>query len=208
MYLTADHGVCPLPEVSKAKGLDAGRIDPTLLKLEMENHLHEVFGEPDPKVSFFAGDLEENLYLNRPYLKSRGLDYEVVAQCLAKWLKLQTGIQNVYTRGDLLKSVKEADPIQQMCRNSFHPDRSGDLMVILKPFWLVSSGTGTTHGMPHPYDTHVPLMILGSGIPYLASEERVSPQQVAIIIAAQLGIPMVKGNTLKIPQSLEKWLGK
>ena len=208
VYLSADHGVCPLPEVSKAKGLDAGRMDPTLLKLGMENHLHDAFGEPDPKVSFFAGELDENLYLNRPYLKSRGLDVERVAQSLAKWLTLQTGIQKVYTRGDLLKSVKEADSLRDMCRNSFHPDRSGDLMVILKPFWLVSNGTGTTHGMPHPYDTHVPLMILGAGIPTLSSEERVTPLHVAVIMAAQLGIPTPKGSTLELPQSLANLLGK
>src|SRR5262249_48603372 len=29
--LTADHGVCPLPEVSRHQGRDAGRIDPKLL---------------------------------------------------------------------------------------------------------------------------------------------------------------------------------
>lgn len=208
VYLSADHGVCPLPEVSRAKGLDAGRIDATLLKLTMEKHLHVEFSEPDPKVSFFSGSLDENLYLNRRYLKSRGLETEIVARSLAKWLETQDGIQKVFTRGELLDSKKKPDALREMCLKSFHLERSGDLVVIFKPYWLVGTGTGTTHGTPHPYDTHVPLMILGGGIPKLSSEERVAPQHIAAIIAAQLGIPVPKGCTYAVPESLQKNWGK
>lgn len=208
VYLSADHGVCPLPEVSLGKGLDAGRIDPTVLKLNMEKHLHEAFGEQDPKVSFFAGARDENLYLNQRYLKSRGLDYEIVAKSLARWLETQKGIQKAFTRGELIDSKGKPDALKEMCQKSFHPDRSGDLMVIFKPYWLVGVGTGTTHGAPHPYDTHVPLMILGGGIPKLCSEERVVPQHVASIIASQLGIPAPKGCGYGVPESLQKSLGK
>ena len=204
VYISADHGVCPLPEVSLSKGLDAGRIDPTVLKLTMEKHLHEVFGEKDPKVSFFAGSLDENLYLNHRYLKSRGLEPDQVAKELAKWLETQKGIQRVFTRSEILDSKVEQDALKEMCQKSFHPNRSGDLMLVLKPYWLPSAGTGTTHGTPHPYDTHVPLMILGAGIPNLSSEERVEPQHIAAIISAQLGIPTPKGCKNGLPCALQK----
>ena len=204
VVLSADHGVCPLPEVSRGRGLDAGRIDPTLLKLNMEKYLHEEFGEKDPKVSFFSGSLDENLYLNRTYIKSRELDSEKVAKVLAKWLETQNGIQKVFTRGELLDPKGDQDTLREMCKKSFHPDRSGDLMVIFKPYWLVGSGTGTTHGTPHAYDTHVPLMIMGPGIPKLSSEERVTPQHIAAIVADQLGIPVPKGCGLGLPLGLQK----
>jgi arylsulfatase A-like enzyme len=46
---------------------------------------------------------------------------------------------------------------------SYHAARSGDLEILLEPFW-VASQKGTTHGTPYSYDTHVPLIFMGHGI--------------------------------------------
>jgi arylsulfatase A-like enzyme len=36
------------------------------------------------------------------------------------------------------------------------------VQYVLKPLWMTASSTSvTTHGSPHPYDTHVPIMVYG-----------------------------------------------
>jgi len=45
----------------------------------------------------------------------------------------------------------------------YHAERSGDVVLIPKPFVIPSSSkTGTTHGSPYSYDTHVPVLFYGS----------------------------------------------
>ena len=49
-------------------------------------------------------------------------------------------------------------------RRSFDPERCGDVGVVMKPYCILWELTGTTHGSPHAYDTHVPLMVYGAGV--------------------------------------------
>ena len=68
----------------------------------------------------------------------------------------------VYSRADLESGDPAADPWLAAARKSWHPERSADLQLIPKPGWMFGSyGTGTTHGSPHPYDTHVPILLYG-----------------------------------------------
>jgi arylsulfatase A-like enzyme len=45
-------------------------------------------------------------------------------------------------------------------RNSWHPEVSGDVQFVTDPYWMFG-GAVATHGSPHPYDTHVPLLWWG-----------------------------------------------
>ena len=60
-------------------------------------------------------------------------------------------------------------------KRSFYPECSGDVMVVLKPYYLFSPPLlsmnpdklptyRTSHGTPHAYDTHVPLLVMGPRI--------------------------------------------
>jgi len=198
VYISSDHGVCPLPELSKAEGKDAGRIDVTKLKLNAEKFLHEKFQEPNAGTPFLVGELSEHLYLNRPYLKSRNLDIDQVANALSQWLLTQEGINKAYTRNQILESGTD-DPLIKLYKEGFDPQRSGEIILVQKPYWLFGKGTGTSHGTPYPYDTHVPLMILGNGAKKLISDERVTPLHIAPMIARELGIPKPAGCTIQVP---------
>lgn len=76
-------------------------------------------------------------------------------------------------------------------------------MVMLKPGFLEYSRTGTSHGSPYAYDTHVPFLIMGPGIPegkrtYARSEIR----DIAPTLSALLGFPRPSGCTGKPIQAL------
>ena len=51
-----------------------------------------------------------------------------------------------------------------------NPERSGDVQVILNPgyyyFAPTSSEIGTTHAGWNPYDSHIPLLFYGWGVPH------------------------------------------
>ena len=205
LALSADHGICPLPEISKADGLKAARIPTTLLTTDADDFLRETFGKEGEKGRWVSGKDEPWVYLNQSLIKSRGLKSAEVEQALAKWYEQQPGIQKAYTRTQLLKGIPADDKIGTMVARSFYADRAGDVMIVLKPYYLLSVplAGGTTHGTPHDYDTHVPLLVYGPGIRVGAYKERITPQAAAAILARAVGIDPPAQCDTPIPESLK-----
>lgn len=203
LALTADHGVCPLPEVSRARGVEAQRIPPLALYRSAEAFLDKTFGteEGDP---WIEANAEPWIYLNQARVARHGLRSADVEKALAGWLKEQPGILTAYTRAQLLEGIPPDDKIGQSVRKSFFPERSGDVAIVVKPYHLlgVPLGAGTTHGTPHAYDTHVPLLVYGPGIAAGIYKEPVAPQAVTPILAHGLGIPPPRGSETPWPECL------
>ena len=90
-----------------------------------------------------------------------------------------------------------------MVRRSFHPERSGDVTIVVKPYhliWMVL--TGSSHGSPHAYDTHVPLLVYGPGIRAGIRQERVTPLATAAILARAVGIKPPGDAQYPVPDGL------
>jgi hypothetical protein len=190
LVLTADHGICPLPEVAGAQGKDAGRLPLELLTKEAEAFLQATFGEPGGKSRWLEATTIPWVYLNQPLLRRRGLPPATVEEALARWLEKQDGILKAYTRTQLLRGLPAEDGIGARVRRSFQPERCGDVAVVVKPYHVFNElfTTGTTHGTPHEYDTHVPLLAYGPGVRAGIRPEAVTPQACAAILAQALGI--------------------
>ena len=100
----------------------------------------------------------------------------------------------------------------QAVMKSFHKDRSGDVLVLQEPYSLFldpltserSKAYTTTHGTPYWYDTHVPLLVYGPGVAPAVRRERVTPLQVAPILARALGVEMPAGTEAQTPAGLFK----
>ena len=82
-------------------------------------------------------------------------------------------------------------PFFDAMRKSWHPDISGDVQFILKPRWMFASGaTGTTHGSPYDYDTHVPIMFYGPRwVRPARVDTRVEVVDIAPTLARWLAVP-------------------
>src|SRR5262249_12836423 len=139
--------------------------------------------------AWVEGALNEWIVLNQDTLRRHKLRSAEVEAELADWLGKQPGIQAAVTRTHLLKKSKKEDPVVEQLRRSFYPSRCGDVVVVLKPYHLVGEPlkTGTTHGSPHPYDTHVPLVVYGPGVRRGVRLGRVSPLSLAAIFAHAVG---------------------
>jgi hypothetical protein len=202
LVLTADHGICPLPEVSRMQGKDAQRVPAPEMKAEA--FLAQSFGSNEGQGRWLEAAYHPWLYLNQDLIRRRGLKAAVVEEALADWLKKQPGVLTAYTRTQLLQGVPKEDTIGQKVAQSFHPDRAGDIMVVMKPYYLVTTlfGTGTNHSTPHPYDTHVPLLIHGPSIRHAVRQEAITPQAATVILAQALGIKPLAGAEAVVPENV------
>lgn len=143
---SSDHGVTPLPEISKANGLAAGRVP--------------FKKESLPHPEWIAATAAPFIYMSHP---------EFILP-LKEGLEKMTGVQAVYTSKEIASCQA---PIE--VQRDFYPGRCGDLWVVLKPHYIFSASlTGTTHGQPTDDDERVPLGFYGPGFPAQVHSEPAS----------------------------------
>src|SRR5262249_52759071 len=122
---------------------------------------------PESKTKFIENRTGLWVYLNYKLLASLELKPADVARTLADFLATQEGIGRTFTRADLEVEPDAYDAIGRRMRKSYFPGRAGDVSFVLKPYWLEGdpkTATGTLHGTPYPYDTHVPLLVFGPNV--------------------------------------------
>jgi predicted AlkP superfamily pyrophosphatase or phosphodiesterase len=159
VVVTADHGVAPVPEQMTAWKMPGGRLPRADLEKAVTDALEKAFG-PGPWLEGRAGSA---LYLNQALVAERGLDPAAVERRAASGAEALAPVWRTYTRSQLLEGRVAPDPWSRRVLLSFHPQRSGDVEVLLEPYWM-SATSGTTHGSAFSYDTHIPLMVMGPGI--------------------------------------------
>jgi hypothetical protein len=145
-------------DYSKAKGLD-GSSEGGAFMTDLMSRLDQQYGSGKYFLTptLFYG----NIYLNHETLRDKQLSVPVVSSFIREYA-LSTGLfQACFTREQLLDGHAPGW-IGQCVLNGYNPERSGDLVLVTKPFALPGNGkTGTTHGTPYSYDTRVPILFYG-----------------------------------------------
>lgn len=184
--VSADHGVAPNPEQSVREGRDARRVDPKAVREAANEHLSRLLGGPG--TNWVVNENYPWTFLNDKVIAARGLKRIDVAEALAAWFRTQPYVVAAYTRKDLDGDAGSLDDFGRMMKKSYHPARSGDVAMVAKPYYLVTTyPTGTGHGTPYAYDRHVPLLFLGPGISGGRSDESVTPQSIAAVFSRAIG---------------------
>jgi arylsulfatase A-like enzyme len=98
-------------------------------------------------------------------------------------------------------SEASRDPMIRSAALSYMPSRNGELMVVPKEYWFLSSravGAATTHGSPYDYDTHVPVIFFGGAVKSGRSTAAVTPADIAPSLGDLAGVklPMAEGRAL------------
>jgi predicted AlkP superfamily pyrophosphatase or phosphodiesterase len=182
--LSADHGVSPIPEEAAGLGLDAGRIPAQEIVRQAETLLAELLG-PGPHIDALqSGDV----YFSPgvfDQLSARPANLDSMIAFFAD----APGIGRVLTATELANRGHDHDRLAHAASLSFFAERSGDLILIRRPFWL-SSALAADHGTPHDYDTRVPVVLYGPGIAPGRYLERISPADIAPTLAFLSGITL------------------
>ncbi|AWM41233.1 Alkaline phosphatase PafA precursor [Gemmata obscuriglobus] len=203
MGITADHGVCPLPERTGAP-----RVSTTELTKLVNAHLSKKYpaliSATDKDARWVESIQFPWLHLSERVVKASGRPKSEVVAETAKALRGHKHVLRTLTAEELSGTVPESDVIATRMKRSFYPSRCGDLAIVLVPYALPgSTPTGTTHGSPFNYDTHAPLLVYGPGIRGGARTEPTTPQAMASIFAKWLNVRRPKDAQFPVPETLE-----
>jgi hypothetical protein len=190
---TADHGVSRLPEVLRDAGLPGGRMTTKDLFDPVQRALVTRFGEG----KWLLATAGSSPYLNYELIDSLGLDAAEVRRVAAAAAMKVPHVARVYTRDQLLRGEVPNDRIGSRVLRGFNPQRSGDLEIILEPFWM-RQAEGTTHGTPYNYDAHIPLILLGRHVTPGQYSEQVALNDLAPTLATLAGIDIPSASVGRV----------
>jgi hypothetical protein len=199
--LTADHGFMAVPEYARSQGREAGRRNARDVLAVLEAGLARRFGD-GPWVRGWSAN---GILLDRALAARRAVDARALDEEAGRILAADPGVAAAFTRAALEDAATPDAPFLEAMRNSWYPERSADVGVAPKAGWMFTTyPTGTTHGSPHDYDTHVPILLYG---PKWVKAGRVdAPVEVVDIaptLAAMLGVAAPsssEGRPLPLPR--------
>jgi len=194
VFLTADHGAAHNPTFLTDHGVPAGVWETSAIKTSLNNLLAEKYGVKNLVLSF--GNYQVNLN-NLAIADKKLSEYAIKQDCIA-FLQKQPAVEYaVDMQNTNNASIPEA--LRLRIVNGYNAERSGAIQIILKPGWFSEHGaTGTTHGTWNPYDTHIPLVFMGWGIPHGHTNASTHMTDIAPTVAALLHIQTPNG-TIGLP---------
>jgi predicted AlkP superfamily pyrophosphatase or phosphodiesterase len=195
--LTADHGATPLPEYMSSLGIEAGRIKKKQLGDAIEAALTARFGSSGEQK--WVRLLEDpSVFLNTELIASKKLNPAEVQQVAGEATLGVKGIAAFYTRAQIMNGQLPPNKWAQMIEKSFYAERSGDVLLVTKPYYFWGSygekDSGSTHGSPYEYDTHVPMIFYGAGVERGQYAQRVDITDIAPTLSNILGVNPPSGN--------------
>ncbi len=186
--LTSDHGVLPLPEELKRRGVDAERVNSVNLREKLGSITEEVGEELGVKEKLILGMSGNGVLLNYDAAKPYNVSKPRLDEVFAEKLKALEEIDDVFTKAELESNKASDRPYIELYRNSYHKERTGDLMLRFKKHRLVSGQYGTSHGSPYEYDTNVPIVFWGKGIQAKQDAKEIKTVDIAPTLAELLQV--------------------
>lgn len=206
VVLTADHGVLDVPERGTSPG--AERIDPALTPAALNAGLTQSLALSGPAL---IGEGVSDLYVDRtlaPAMRTR-----VLAEA-TRTLRAHPQVHSVLAGSDIARlPLPGGSPanwtVPQRVRASYDPQRSGDLIVILKsqvtPIATPGPGYAATHGSPWDYDRRVPVIFWRNGVAAADRNEAVATVDILPTIASMIGLSVpvaeIDGKCLNVAGS-------
>ncbi len=197
LFLTADHAAAHNAIFLKDRDVPAevvgfsGKVPDLNYYLKEQLHL-------DSFTRYVQDIINYQVFLDNNLIKSTGADRQHIKDLVMDWLKTQSGIAYVMDMENISKSPVP-EPIRSMAINGYNRRRSGCIQYVMDPGWYDFGNangitlTGTTHGSWNPYDTHIPLLWYGWGVPKGETHTIVNMTDISATLAAMLHIQMPNG---------------
>lgn len=196
IVLSADHGGSEAPGYLMELGFDADYVNPK--KWDKAKAIESLKTRFDVGEELITAYYHPYVYLNRSLIRKKGLDLVVVEEAVAEELSRFDGVALAVPSSALRKGmVPDTRIIKSILRN-YSPKRSGDVYVVFEPNRFINDFEGltvaTTHGSPWRYDTYVPIMFAGNGIPAQRISRPVETVDVAPTLSILLGAKPPSGS--------------
>ncbi len=203
VMLTADHGAHDMTErhIQRAMPM-AAHIAPELQAKRIGAAIGQALGVAGPVLLGSEADIYVDRDLPAPtrarVLAEAKRRYSAMPQVAAALTRAEVAATPVPT------SPPETWTLAERARASFDAERSGDLLVMLKPrvttIEVPGPGYVETHGSPWDYDRRVPLLFWRKGMTGFEQPLSVETVDIAPTLGAMLGVetPEVDGRCLDL----------
>jgi predicted AlkP superfamily pyrophosphatase or phosphodiesterase len=192
VFLTADHAGAENATYLKDNKYAVESLNSKNLKQSIIEFSQKTFGE-----NVLLDYSNFNVFINKEKVKQKGLELNKVKQQLKEFLMTQHFISNAFTEEEIQNSGTN-NSMLQFVANGYDPKQNGELVLLFKPGFMEYSSTGTTHGSPYSYDTHVPCLFYGWNIKYGESFNKKTITQIAPTLAQKLRITMPNGTQSEV----------
>lgn len=208
LVVTSDHGVGPIPELLNEQGrvkIEAGRLSKSKIFSAMNEYLAKQF-LPIGSKDYLLDRIElPSVFIDESILTKYELKKEIVLDTLIAFTKRIDGIKYVASLDKLMGEMPQDwdEEVWELVKNDMYFDRTGEMIVYPKPYWIFGNHTAT-HGTMYNYDRYVPLMFFGGDIKAGESTLKVSPADIAPTLGRKLRVfmPYIDGKELDV------WLDK
>ncbi len=196
-FLTADHAAIPNPKFLSDNKIPAGLFNISAISDSLNKFMLAVYG---PGKWVLAVD-NDQVYLDHTLIETQQMNYNEMCDRIAGFLIRFKGVSGALTAKELA-TMEYTYGIRSFVQKGFYQKRSGDVAIILEPGLIEYKLTGTTHGSPYTYDTHVPLLFYGWNIKSKTDHTHINITDIAPTISNMLGIQPPNAATGNVIQGI------
>ncbi|TNF88753.1 MAG: alkaline phosphatase family protein [Gammaproteobacteria bacterium] len=197
IVLSSDHGQPEAPGHLLERGIGKGFYFDVegLDKTPAITALKKQFGVGEELIEAF---FPPYLYLNQELIREKKLDPAEVERAIVDELKKFSGVAYAVSSSALRTGNLPDTKMVRSIRKNFHAKRSGDIYLVFEPNVFINNFDGlivcSTHGSPWRYDTFVPVMFAGAGLPAATVSRPVTPYDIATTLSASVGVKPPSGS--------------
>jgi predicted AlkP superfamily pyrophosphatase or phosphodiesterase len=192
IFLTADHGACDVPAHLMDLKIPGGYVNQEELTRTVKAFCQNQYGD-----SLVSSISNQQIFLNESKMVVMKLNKFSVEHALANFMLSIKGVAEAYP-SDVLKFENYTDgTFKYLIQKGYNHVRSGNVAFSYNPAWMEYHNKGTTHGASYSYDTHIPLLFYGMGIPKGSSVKKVNIVDIAPTISLMLHMSFPNGTTGK-----------
>lgn len=208
---SSDHGVAGIPEQTEG----GGRHTSGDVRDAINGALEPLFGPPPaaparpgaatpPRPSYMAYSAYTDTYL-APGIMDRLRGNPKALEAVLDALRALPGIEYAFTGDELIRpeARTHADPVKRAAALNYHPARSGDIIIVPKVNWILSTAA-TTHGTLHPYDQRVPVIFYGAGVAAGHYGGTATPADLAPTLALLARVPFTAVDGKVLPDAVAR----
>jgi predicted AlkP superfamily pyrophosphatase or phosphodiesterase len=205
VFLTADHGAAHNTAFLNDHGIPANVWDEAVIRDSLNKFLQDKYKVEKLVINF--GNYQINF--NNAKIKYAQLNKDALIKDAIEFMEKQKGVAFMVDMRHA-QTANIPEELRTRIINGYSAEHSGIIQIILQPGWFTGHGsgdsgpTGTTHGTWNPYDTHIPLVFMGWGIPHGHLNRETHMTDIAPTVAALLHIQAPNGCIGKpIPEVLK-----
>ena len=182
-----------MPELNQQRKMPGGRYTEAQMRKLIIEALTKKYGPGN----WVLGKTGPAPYLNHTLIREKNVALDEAREVAAEAARSLPHVARVYSATDVRKNQLPGDQVDQSLRRSYHERRASDLFIIVEPYWMFSEKEAT-HGSPYSYDSHVPVIFMGSGVKPGKYNQAIAVNDVAPTLATLLEIETPSGSTGRV----------